>query len=75
MKCFLSVVPSLKSNWRRLPWVVAEGLSSEAEEALCGEEKSHRNIGVGQAKLGQAVAQDLVGLLLRSKVERSSMIS
>jgi len=32
-------------------------------------------IGVRQAKLGQAVAQDLVGLLLRSKVERSWRIS
>src|SRR5262245_31231297 len=39
------------------------------------EKKSRRNIVVSQAKPGQAVAQDLVGLLLRSKVERSSMIS
>jgi len=30
---------------------------------------------VRQAKLGQVVAQDLVGLLLRSRVERSWMIS
>jgi len=36
--------------------------------------KSRRNIGVPQAKLGQVVAQDLVGLLLRSKVGRSLMI-
>jgi hypothetical protein len=36
--------------------------------------KSRRDIGVRQAKLGQAVVQDLVGLLLRSKVERSLMI-
>src|SRR5262245_52011318 len=39
------------------------------------EEKSRRNIGAVRVRLGQVVAQDLVGLLLRSKVERSSMIS
>jgi hypothetical protein len=44
-------------------------------EAHYGEGKSRRNIGVRQAKLGQVVAQSLIGLLLRLKVERSSMIS
>ena len=39
------------------------------------ERKSRRNIEVHQARLGQVVAQDLVGLLLRSKVEGNSMIS
>jgi hypothetical protein len=52
----------------------AEGLS-EAVEAHYEEGKSRRNIVVRQAKLGQAVAQDLVGSLRRSKVERRSMIS
>ena len=33
------------------------------------------NFGVHQVILGQAVAQDLVGLSLRSKVERNSTIS
>ena len=37
--------------------------------------KVPRNIVVRQVKLGQAVAQDLGGLLLRSKVERNSTIS
>ena len=37
--------------------------------------KSRPNIEVHQAKLGQVVAQDLVGLLLRSKGERGSTIS
>ena len=73
MKCFLGVVLSLKSSWRGLP-LAAQGLS-EAVEALCGEGKSRRNIGVRQAKLGQVVAQDLIGLLLRSKVDGRSMIS
>jgi hypothetical protein len=39
------------------------------------EEKSRRNIVVHQVKLGQVVAQNLVGLLLRPKVERSLTIS
>jgi len=37
--------------------------------------RSRPNIVVRQARRGQAVAQDLVGLLLRSKVERNSTIS
>jgi len=64
-KCFLSIEPRLKSSWRgwigQLPWLAAE------VEAHYGVEKSRRNIGVRQARLGQAVAQDLVGLLLRIK--------
>jgi len=47
----------------------------EAVEAHYGEGKSRRNIVLHQAKLGQVVAQNLVGLLQRSKVERSSRIS
>jgi hypothetical protein len=47
----------------------------EAVEAHYEEGKSYRNIEVRQARLGRVVAQDLVGLLLRSKVERSSTIS
>src|SRR5262249_13641383 len=39
------------------------------------EKKSRRNIAVPPAKLGLAVAQNLVGLLLPSKMERSSTIS
>jgi hypothetical protein len=38
-------------------------------------ERSRRNIVVLQAKPGQDVAQNLVGLLLRSKVERNSRTS
>ena len=53
-----------------MPRSAAEGLS-EAVEAHCEAEKSHRNIGVLQAKLGQAVAQSQSGSLLRSKVERN----
>ena len=37
--------------------------------------KVHRDIEVRQAKLGQAVVQNLVGLLLRSNVARNSRIS
>jgi hypothetical protein len=51
--------------------LAAEGLS-EAVEAHCEAEKSHRNIVVRQVKLGQAVAQSQSGSLLRSKVERNS---
>jgi hypothetical protein len=54
--------------------LAAQGLS-EAVEAHYGEGKSRRNIEARQARLGQVEAQDLVGLLLRSKVERNSMIS
>jgi len=39
------------------------------------EEKSRRNIVVLQAKLGLVEAQDLFGLLLRSKAERNLTIS
>jgi hypothetical protein len=48
---------------------------AEAVEAHYEERKSRQNIEVHQAKLGQVVAQNLVGLLLRSKVERNSTIS
>jgi hypothetical protein len=44
-------------------------------EAPYEEEKSRRNIVVPQAKLGQVVVQNLAGLLLPTKVERSPMIS
>ena len=46
--------------------------------ATCCTGSAHdgaRHIEAHQAKLGQAVVQDLVGLLLRSRVEGSSMIS
>ena len=39
------------------------------------EGKSRRNIEVPQAKHGRVVAQDLVGLLTRSRVERNSTTS
>ena len=74
-KCFTSVVPSFKNSWRGwVPWLAAQGLS-EAVEAHYEDGKSRRNIVVHQAKPGQVVAEDLFGLLLRSKVERNSMIS
>jgi hypothetical protein len=69
----MNVVPKLKSSWKGWPWLAAEGLS-EAAEAHYVEGKPRRNIGLRQAKLGPVVAQDLVGLLLRSEVERNSMI-
>jgi len=48
---------------------------SEVVEAHYEEGKSRQSIEVRQAKLGQVVAQNLVGLLLPSKVERNSTIS
>jgi hypothetical protein len=54
--------------------LVAERLS-EAVGAHYGEGKSRPNIEAGQARLGQVVGQSQIGLLLRSEVEGSSMIS
>jgi hypothetical protein len=51
----------------------AEGLS-EAVEAHYKEGKSRRNIEVRRVKLGQVVVQSPSGSLLRSKMERNSMI-
>jgi hypothetical protein len=37
-------------------------------------QKAHRNIVLHRARLGQVMARDLVGLSLRSRREKSSMI-
>src|SRR5262245_13662142 len=63
----------LERMGRQLPWSAAEGLSG-AVKAHYGEGKSHQNIEVRQARLGQVVGQSQGGLLLRSKVERNSTI-
>jgi len=52
--------------------LAAEAVEVEADYV---EEKSRRNIEAPQAKRGQAVVQNLVGLLMRLKVERDLMIS
>ena len=64
----------LQEQLERMGAVVSGARVARGGSVLKGK-KVHPNIEVLQAKLGQVVAQDLVGLWLRSNVERSSRIS
>jgi len=55
--------------------VVGGGRRVRGGGSVLRGERSRRNIVVLQAKPGQDVAQNLAGLLLRSKVERNSRTS
>src|SRR5262249_33585714 len=70
-----SIVPKFKSSWRGLPCLEARKLLADDDaEAHCKAEKLPRNIAVLRVRLGQVGGRSLVGLSMRSKVERKSKI-
>src|SRR5262249_17754216 len=66
----------IEKRLERMDRAIAEAGSRGGQRGSALKEgKSRRNIEVRQAKLGQVVARNLVGSLLRLKVERNSTIS